>query len=373
VITNLPVPQYSQRDPRWATQRLGTVNGTTIGGQGCLITCIAMMDAGFDPAAPWNPAQADDAFTSQAGYANGNLVIWNAINRILPNSKASAVAYCATSPAPVADICAHLDQGGLAILRVGFGGDPRVMHWVLAVGYTGGIGGQLDIIFHDPWTGGRSQFQFSNYGTHEAAKDILEVHYFVDGIPPVVVKPDEPVAKLPATHPEEATSPTTAPAPEPTPAPATPEPSPGQTGGVPNLKLVPTGVVWEYLDTPVSSVVQRDGAYAKDALNNKVLDETRPHLLRGTEVQVRGYFTYNGERFVRTQYAYDHDQWTGVPVIFFQPPDILEPETPGATLENGFLELPPEQRRSVLDLLGELVAMLASPLIKILGLKTKGN
>ena len=34
---------YSQRDPQWASQKLGTVIGATIGQYGCFITSFAMI------------------------------------------------------------------------------------------------------------------------------------------------------------------------------------------------------------------------------------------------------------------------------------------------------------------------------------------
>src|SRR5688572_22950625 len=104
MITNHPVPVWSQRDPRWAKQRLGTVNTTTIGSHGCAITSIAMMDAAFDPANPWTPNAVDDLFTKKGGYARGNLVIWDAIIRLLPNCSAQGNVNCETVPAPVAEL-----------------------------------------------------------------------------------------------------------------------------------------------------------------------------------------------------------------------------------------------------------------------------
>ena len=65
MITSFAVPIFSQRDPRWARQRLGTVDGTSIGSHGCLITSIAMMDDAFDPNNPWTPARVDDEFTDK--------------------------------------------------------------------------------------------------------------------------------------------------------------------------------------------------------------------------------------------------------------------------------------------------------------------
>lgn len=172
-------------------------------------------------------------------------------------------------------------------------------------------------------------------------------------------------------------TPPPAPVPEPTP----PVPPSSSVEEVPvTVKVIPAGVVWEPIETPVAYVVQREGAFAKNALENTVLEATRANLTLGTRVDVAGFFTFNGERFVRTVYAATHDTWTGVPAVFFQPadvatPEILEPEEDlGKTLENGFLNLPPDQRPTFWQLLAELGAITLGPVLKLLGrFKRKGN
>lgn len=197
MVTGFNIPIWSQRDPHWATQRLGIIDGTTIGGQGCLITSIAMMNAGFDPGNQLNPSQVDNLFTAQGGYANGNLVIWTAINRILPNCALTGTISCAATAAPVQDLINHLEQQYLTILQVGFGGDPKQMHFVLAYGHNGN-----DIMFHDPWYGDASSFATSKrYGTGDSSKDILAIHYFGDAIANTSVKVDAPIAKAAVTAP----------------------------------------------------------------------------------------------------------------------------------------------------------------------------
>lgn len=195
MISNLPIPTWSQRNPAWANQRLGTKNGTTIGSHGCLITSLAMMNAGFDPRNQLTPNQVDDIFTNKGGYSNGNLVIWNKINQLLANCGTAGVTYCTTVPAPIAELRSRLDQGQLAVLQVGFGGNANAMHFVLAVGYDGD-----NIIFHDPWWGDRSSFSSKRYGTGSSSRDILAIHYFSDSIPEPV-KPAVPVAKPAAAQP----------------------------------------------------------------------------------------------------------------------------------------------------------------------------
>lgn len=232
----MKIPVWSQRDPRWAKQQLGTVRGTTLGGYGCLITSIAMVDAAFDPKNPWNPSQVNNWFTQKGGYTNGNgsarspkigcnLVVYGMITKLLPNSVWQGMHQTFSVPADVKKIKKHIDAGGLCILQVGFGGVQSKMHFVLAVGYNGD-----DIIFHDPWYGDKASFKSKRYGSGSSAKDILVTHFFKDATP---AKPaPKPVAPAPATKPAPKPVPAEpAPAPKPTPAPqdeakppVTPEP-----------------------------------------------------------------------------------------------------------------------------------------------------
>lgn len=60
--------QFSQRDPRWSSHKLGT-SRLTIGSHGCAITCIAMMtDA--------TPPSVNATLIKGGGYVAGNLVSW---------------------------------------------------------------------------------------------------------------------------------------------------------------------------------------------------------------------------------------------------------------------------------------------------------
>lgn len=63
----------SQRDPRWKDIKLGT-GSTSIGGEGCLITCLAMF-------AGTTPDVVNEELKRVGGYQNGNLVIWSALDR----------------------------------------------------------------------------------------------------------------------------------------------------------------------------------------------------------------------------------------------------------------------------------------------------
>ena len=69
---------YSQRDARWASHPLGT--RSTIGANGCLMTCASMVCNHFGHAS--NPLQLNNWLTDNEGYLDGNLFLWAAIERL---------------------------------------------------------------------------------------------------------------------------------------------------------------------------------------------------------------------------------------------------------------------------------------------------
>lgn len=170
-------PIFSQHDGRWQGQRLGTVNGATIGLYGCLITCLTMM---YDAFGGHNlfPNNVDDIFTNQGGYASGDLVIWGRIPNLLPGCAPVGSENTPNTPANIAHIKQALDQGELVILEVRWHGNANMQHYVLAVDYNGN-----DIIVNDPETGSRVGFSSKYFGTGNAATDIVSSHYYANSNP----------------------------------------------------------------------------------------------------------------------------------------------------------------------------------------------
>ena len=72
---------YSQRDPKWANNKLGTSNHT-IGQSGCVITsiCNLLLKHGYEI----TPDEANERIKNAGGYANGNLIIWSKLKDALP-------------------------------------------------------------------------------------------------------------------------------------------------------------------------------------------------------------------------------------------------------------------------------------------------
>lgn len=172
------VPILGQSDPRWARQRLGTVDATTLSSHGCLVSCIAMANHYWTGQVTY-PNMVNDLFTRSGGYAQGNLVVWGKLPQLLPVFRAGDADHTPTVPANLTKLKAHLDGGGLAILEVRLRGLADLMHFVLAVGYNGN-----DIIVNDPASGARVGFSSRRFGTGDSAKDIIVTRYYTSAATP---------------------------------------------------------------------------------------------------------------------------------------------------------------------------------------------
>ena len=133
---------YSQRDARWASHPLGTKS--TIGANGCLMTCVSMVCNHFGHAS--NPLQLNDWLTANEGYLDGNRFLWASIERLYPDMKFDGFVYNPTAQ----QIKAVILAGVLPIMYVDFNDDTPLdeMHWVLGIGVTND-----DVLIADPWTG----------------------------------------------------------------------------------------------------------------------------------------------------------------------------------------------------------------------------
>ena len=165
ITGGLDVPLFSQNDPAWKKDKLGS--STTIGANGCLLTCVAMLlkHWGKDT----DPRRLNAAMKSVGGYS-GNLWIWEALTKLYP------------------DIVMDWDnwivsQGGYTLGRIDMlltAGTPVLaqtdyrpvtayldQHWVLVIGKQGN-----DYILNDPIDGQKVLFS-SRYG--EPAKKIFRI------------------------------------------------------------------------------------------------------------------------------------------------------------------------------------------------------
>ncbi len=185
----LPIQPLSQRDSRWASQRLGTVNSTTLGSHGCVVTSMAMLATYYNH--PILPNQLDDILTDRGFYYDGNLFVNDSITKIFSDVKFDKVVWCETVPAPIDEIKKYLDAKKPVVVSLI---NQGIRHFVLAVGYEGN-----QIIVNDPWMGDQVNVN-DRWG--DSASKILQVNFFSGP----VTKKDVPVDTKPT--PSTVTTPT---------------------------------------------------------------------------------------------------------------------------------------------------------------------
>lgn len=181
----LQIAPVSQRDQRWASQRLGTANGITIGSHGCTITDMAMLATYYGHSI--TPAQLDDFLTNNNLYYDSDLFVNASITRLFPDIKFDKVVFCESTPAPIAEIKKYLDQGKPCVAALI---NQGVRHYILITGYEG------DRMFcNDPWQGDQVAIN-DRWG--DPATKILQINFFSGPVPVVNI----PIPTPPApTHP----------------------------------------------------------------------------------------------------------------------------------------------------------------------------
>jgi len=155
------IPPLSQRDSRWAADKMG--NSTcTVGGFGCLITSITMALRWFGK--DIDVKQLNAWLSAHGGYVSGTgNLYWGAIPQMYSDMYLHTSINCASVPAPLDKIDALLAQNIPAIVEVDFNPNTLVLdqHWVLIVGKQGD-----DYIVNDPWYGDAGSFR-KRYGSPE--------------------------------------------------------------------------------------------------------------------------------------------------------------------------------------------------------------
>ena len=91
---------YSQKDARWASDRLGNTSDT-MGGEGCLVTAtsMALTNLGFQT----NPKDLNQRLTKTKSYTSQGWLIWDGIRRVT-DGRAVATYYDMVD-APTIDSC----------------------------------------------------------------------------------------------------------------------------------------------------------------------------------------------------------------------------------------------------------------------------
>lgn len=176
----LPIVNLGQRDSRWASQRLGTVNATTIGSDGCVITSASMMYSYYGKAT--TPDQLDNFLTDNKLYASGNLWVPVNCSKWLNTVVYQKTVYCETTPAPLSGIKEHLDNKKPLFV---WGINQGVRHCVLAIGYEGD-----KIIVNDPWS--NIQGTIESIWGQASSQWIISVDWYTGPVP-ITSNPTTPI------------------------------------------------------------------------------------------------------------------------------------------------------------------------------------
>jgi len=174
----LPIDPLCQRDSRWGEKNLGT-SAVKIKTSGCVLTCLSMLCTYYKH--PVTPDQLNDLLVNVNGFANQNLMKWEALSLLFPDIKWDRRIDCPDLPAPLDVIDDYLNHGKPVIVCVDF--DPKEglqQHFVLVIGKDE----QGSYLIDDPWDGSTYFFQ-AKYG--DPAKGIYGLRLYSG---PVVVQED---------------------------------------------------------------------------------------------------------------------------------------------------------------------------------------
>lgn len=105
----MQVTPLAQRDQRWSNQLLGR-SRSTIGGEGCAVTCLAMYLNAVDPISCHTPLSINDQLLKGNGYRLQNLVDWQKLPKIFPKLQYLGRTDCPNTKAPIDRIKEHLQR-----------------------------------------------------------------------------------------------------------------------------------------------------------------------------------------------------------------------------------------------------------------------
>ena len=164
--------QFSQRDPRWAADLLGS-SEITIGKAGCLVTAAAAMMADWGVAT--DPGRLNGWLRSHGGYVSDCWLRFGA----LAGLGAQCVGYvdCKAVPAPVTRMRDALSAGNVVLAAVDWSpGGTLQTHWVRVLALD-----ERDGQVMDPWQmPGKELVKLSRYlaSDWDAARGIFEVAFY---------------------------------------------------------------------------------------------------------------------------------------------------------------------------------------------------
>jgi hypothetical protein len=133
---------FSQRDPRWENDILGT-GKLSIGKAGCLITCMASILVDFG--VPTDPHRLNQWLISRGGYKDENLFVFDSVRGLGANL--GRYVNCEKVAASVSILYEALEAGYSAVIEVDYKpGGTLNRHWVRLVSLQKGGGWIMD-----PW------------------------------------------------------------------------------------------------------------------------------------------------------------------------------------------------------------------------------
>lgn len=121
------VPYFLQKDRSWASGRLGT-GGSTMGGEGCTVCCVAMGVSALGR--PMNPGEVRAALERTGGFTDSGLLVWSAVGRITDGAVRVEIPRLSH-----AVIDTELSEGRPVLAHIMLG--ETYPHWVLIVGKDG--------------------------------------------------------------------------------------------------------------------------------------------------------------------------------------------------------------------------------------------
>ena len=156
---------YSQRDPAWSQQKLGT-GKLTIGNVGCLLTCAAGVLTSY--CHPINPEQLNQYLINNHGFVDDNLFVFQSLEPL--GAKLGDLIFCPYVDAPLAKIRNALSLGCEIIVEVdSTPGGTIQQHWVRLLD---------EFTISDPWQlPGKTIVPIKHYGlaTWTAVRIIIAV------------------------------------------------------------------------------------------------------------------------------------------------------------------------------------------------------
>lgn len=130
----LSLIKFSQRDPRWASEKLGT-SPVTISDYGCALCALTTIEKYYSM--DTDPSRLNTLLIEKGVYASKNLMQWWLVNRVNEFVTLKDWIDCVTKPAPLDKIDTELTAGRPVIVFVDLNpNQPGADHFIVIIGKT---------------------------------------------------------------------------------------------------------------------------------------------------------------------------------------------------------------------------------------------